>query len=101
MDDFNYYNDNTMGSGAADEQEGTAEAEPYESTERVLKQGEGALGMVEGNDKLQYAERHGAAMLDQGLERGEPRKIEDLKKMWRQKETMTAYVDKKSQATDG
>jgi len=57
--------------------------ELYTSAERVQRQGENALDMLEGKDKLQYAERHGAAMLEPGSERGDTRKIEDLKRMWR------------------
>jgi len=49
----------------------------------VQRQGENALDILEGKDKLQYAERHGAAMLEPGSERGDTRKIEDLKRMWR------------------
>lgn len=65
-----------------------------------MKPSASALAVIDGKDKLLQAEKVGATMLDPQSARGDTRRIEDLKRIWKQKEAVAPYTDRKSQATD-
>lgn len=49
----------------------------------TLKPSQSALDIKGGQDKLLYAEKMGKGLLDPNSARGDTRRIEDLKKIWR------------------
>ena len=59
------------------------EDELQRTAEMTLKPSKSALDFQDGQDKLLYAEKVGKGLLDPNSARGDTRRIEDLKKIWR------------------
>ena len=67
-----------------------------------MKPGQSALDTANPEPKFNYAERLGRDLLDPKSARGEntTRRIEELKNVWKLKDTSTPYADQRQSQTD-